>query len=174
MKHNENKIPSMLVRRMKDSSQMAHGWTETYCRYLDHRVTVDVTNVAPHHQRQGYESTITMQCSDPDPQLGPMKDRDDCQATTRLLVNIRNEQSRANTYSPKTQRTRQRNTLHPKVQKQLEWLSGHYEEYFSKQPHLLPPRRGPQIGGKTLNGKMLNGKITSGTIISGGTLSGDQ
>ena len=47
-----------------------------------------------------------MKCSDPDLQLGPMKDSDDYQATTRLLVNIRREQGRANTYIPKMQRTR--------------------------------------------------------------------
>ena len=46
--------------------------------------------------------------------------------------NIRKEQGRANTYILKMQRTRQNNTLHPKVQQRLEWLSEHHEEYFSK------------------------------------------
>ena len=115
------------------SSQMAHGWTGAYCRHLDYLVTVDITNVAPHHQRHRYESTITMKRSVSDLQLGPMKDRDDYQATTRLLVNLRKEQGRANTYILKMQRTRQNNTLHPKVQQRLEWLSEHHEEYFSKQ-----------------------------------------
>ena len=85
---------------------MAHGWTGAYCRYLDYLVTVDITYVAPHHERHRYESIITMKCSDPDLQLGPMEDSDDYQATTRLLVNIRREQGRVNTYIPKMQRTR--------------------------------------------------------------------
>ena len=71
-----------------------------------------------------------MKCGDPDLPLGPMKDWDDYQATARLLVNIRKAQGRDNTYIPKMQRTRQRNSLHPKVQEKLEWLS---EEHFSKQ-----------------------------------------
>ena len=82
----ENKNPSILVRMTDEqyrSSQMAHGWTEAYCRYLDYLVTVDTTHVAPHHQRHRYEGTITMKCSDPDLHLGPLKDRDDYQATTR-------------------------------------------------------------------------------------------
>ena len=137
VKHNENKNPLISVRWMTDeqnrSSQMAQGWTEAYCRHLDYLVTVDITHVAPHHQRHRYESTITMKCTDSDLQLGPMKDGDDYQATARLLVNIRKEQGRANTHIPKMQRTRQRNTLHPKVQQRLDWLSEHYEEYFSKQ-----------------------------------------
>ena len=136
VKHNENKNPSISVRCMTDeqnrSSQMAHGWTGAYCRYFDYLVTVDITHVAPHHQRHRYESTITMKWSVSDLQLGPMKDRDDYQATTRLLVNIRKEQSRANTYILKMQRTRQRSTLHPKVQQRLDWLSEYYEEHFSK------------------------------------------
>ena len=179
VKHNENKNPSMLVRCMTDeenrSSQMAHGWTEAYCRYLDYLVTVDITHVAPHHQRHRYESTITMKCSDSDLQLGQMKDRDDYQATTRLLVNIRKEQGRANTHIPKMQRTRQSNTLHPKVQQRLEWLSEHYEEYFSNKAHFLPfPRRGCKIGGKTLNGKTLDGRITHGMKNNGKNRNGDQ
>ena len=54
VKHNENKNPSISVRCMTDeqnrSSQMAHGWTDAYCRYLDYLVRVDITHVAPHHQ----------------------------------------------------------------------------------------------------------------------------
>ena len=55
VKHNENHNPSILVRWMMDeqhwSSQMAHGWTEAYCRHLDCNVKIDITHVAPHHQR---------------------------------------------------------------------------------------------------------------------------
>ena len=137
---------------------------------LDYLVTVDITHVAPHHQRHRYESTITMKCTDSDQQLGPMKDRDDYQATVRLLVNILKEQGRANTHIPKMQRTRQRNTLHPKVQQRLDWLSEHYEEHFS----FLLPRHGRAIGGKTLNGKALNGKITHGMDNNGKKRNCDQ
>ena len=47
VKHNENKNPSISVRWMTDeqnrSSQMAHGWTEAYCRYLDYLVSTSRT-----------------------------------------------------------------------------------------------------------------------------------
>ena len=47
VKHNENKNPLILVRWMTDeqnwSSQMGHGWTEAYCRYLDYLVSTSRT-----------------------------------------------------------------------------------------------------------------------------------
>ena len=134
--HNDDENPSILARWMSDeryrNSQLAVGWTETYCRYLDYFTTVDITHYAPHHQRKQYESTITMKCNDPNLQSGAMRIRDDHRTTTKLVLGLREEEGRTNTYIPKTQRTKQKNTLHPELQQRVEWLSQQWEEYLSQ------------------------------------------
>ena len=57
-----NAHPSVLSRWQNDeqyrTSQLAIGWTETCCWYLDYLTTVDISHHAPHHQRSRYESTF--------------------------------------------------------------------------------------------------------------------
>ena len=77
-KHNDH--PSILSSWQNDEqyriSQLAIGWTETYCRYLDYLTTIDTSHHAPYHQRSRYESTITMKKNDPNPQSGPVWKRE--------------------------------------------------------------------------------------------------
>ena len=44
------------------NSQLAHGRTEEYCRYLDYLTTIDISYVATWEQRHRYESTSTLSC----------------------------------------------------------------------------------------------------------------
>ena len=95
-KHNDH--PSILSRWQNDeqyrTSQLAIGWTETYCRYLDYLTTIDIS----HH---ALESTTTMKSNDPNPQSGPMWKREDYRVTTKAVLSLREEQGRTNTYIPK-------------------------------------------------------------------------
>ena len=75
-------------------------------------------------QRNRYENTITMKSSDPNLQSGPMCPREDCRATTKVLLRLREEQGGSDTYVPKDKRSRQIIiTLDPELQQRLEWLS---------------------------------------------------
>ena len=59
----EHDDPSILSRWQNDdryiTSQLAIGWTENCCRYLDYLTTIDISHKALYHQRNRYESTIT-------------------------------------------------------------------------------------------------------------------
>ena len=60
-KHNED---SIVIKWQEDekyrSSEKANGWTEEYCRYLDHLPTIDISHTAPWHQKYWYESTTAL------------------------------------------------------------------------------------------------------------------
>ena len=67
------------------NSQVAIGWTKTYCKYLDYLHMVGISYTALYHQRCRYENTITMKSGDPDLQAGPMAKREDFKKTTKML-----------------------------------------------------------------------------------------
>ena len=58
-----NNHPSIVSRWHNDeqyrNTQLANGWTETYCRYLDCLTTIDISQNAPYHQRSRFENTVT-------------------------------------------------------------------------------------------------------------------
>ena len=91
-----------------NDGMQAHGWTEEYCRYLDYLTTIDISYTALWHQRDRYESTITLACNDEDRQAEPMKARKDFRLTTKILASLRQEQGRQNSFIPKNGRTRPR------------------------------------------------------------------
>ena len=104
---------SIVIRWQEDekyrNSQQAHGWTEEFCRYLDHLTTIDISYTAPWHQRHGYESTITLVCNDDDDrQAGPMRARKDFRPTMEIFTSLRQELGRQNSFIPKNERVRQR------------------------------------------------------------------
>ena len=109
------------------TSQLAIGWTETHCGYLDYLTTIDISHHAPCHQRSLYESTVTMKSNDPNPQSGPMWKTEDYRATPDALLSLLEEQSRTNTNIPKNMRTRKKNTLDPGLQRKLEWPSQNWK-----------------------------------------------
>ena len=65
------------------NSQKAHGWSEEFCRNLDHLTTIDISYTAPWHQRHRYENIIMLVCSDDDRPAGPRRARKDLKPTTQ-------------------------------------------------------------------------------------------
>ena len=131
-KHNDDKNLAILVRWNNDkryrNSQLALGWTEDYCCKVDYFTAVDITHNAPPFRRLLIGSTLTMKCSDPNPQLGPMRNRKDNHETTNLLMKLREEQDRTSTYIPISQRTREKNTLDPEVHSSWSWSPSWWQD----------------------------------------------
>ena len=119
-----DKDTTILIRWQQDEkywiSQLAHGWTEDYCLYLDCVTTIDISDFAPYHQRYRCENTITMRCNDTSRQAGPMKARKDYQLTTRVFEGLREEQRPQISFIPKKERTRQR-PFNEEPQAKLKW-----------------------------------------------------
>ena len=109
----------------------ASPWTEEYCRYLDFLITIDISYIAPRHQRHLYESTITLACNDEDRQAGPMKARKDFGPTTKILASLRQEQGRQNSFIPKNERMRQR-PFDEALRAKSEWMSQNWTTDFSQ------------------------------------------
>ena len=140
------------------NSQKARGWTEEFCRYLDHFTTIDISYTAPWHQRHRYQSTITLVCNDDDRQAGPMRARKDFQFVTKILTRLRQERGRQDSFIPKNERVRQR-LFDEALRAELEWQSQHWKTYWS-QPFSHHPHNN---GGNRLNGantKTLYDEIT--------------
>ena len=98
-------------------SQLSHGWTGEYCKYLDHLKTFYIANAATWKQRHRYERTITLDMTTKDP--------------TDALIGLRQEQGRENPKIPKNERTRQR-PFDDRLQAKLEWLSQHCRTDFAQ------------------------------------------
>ena len=109
--------------------QSAVGWNEAYCTYLDYFCTVDISYIAPHHQRSRNDNTITMKSGDPDLQAFPMAKREDFKKTTKDVVRSL-KRTRENSFIRKDITTRQRDELDPAFPERLEWLSRHWREAF--------------------------------------------
>ena len=62
------KRTSILDRWQNDAvyreSQLVHGWTDEWVKYLDYISKIDISHDAPYRQRQGYESTVYMRGAD--------------------------------------------------------------------------------------------------------------
>ena len=95
--------------------QSAVGWNAAYCRYLDYFCTVDISYIAPHHQRSRNDNTITMKSGDPDLQAFPMAKREDFKKTTKDVVQSL-KRTRENSFIPQEKSTRQRDELDPAFQ----------------------------------------------------------
>ena len=92
--------PSTLSRFSTDkghrNTQIAKlGWTEAFCRYLDHIVTTK-------SRMKLLNLNGTVKCGDPNKQLGPTRERYDHRATTKMQATICQEQGKANSHIPKT------------------------------------------------------------------------
>ena len=113
-------------------TQQAHGWTEEYCRYPDYLTTIDISYIAPWHQRHQYESTITLACNDEDRVAGPMKARKDFRPTTKILAQVfdKNKDDRIPLFM-KNKRMRER-LFDEALRAELEWMSQNWKTYFSQ------------------------------------------
>ena len=126
---------SVLDRWLNDetnrNSQVAIGWTETYCKYLDYLCTVDISYTAPNHRRSRDENTITMKSGDPDLQAGPMAKREDLRKQRRCCRVFKKNKEKKVHSSQRKKETRQRDELDPALHERLVWLSRQWKEAFS-------------------------------------------
>ena len=121
-----NKHTSVLSRWKKMNNTESHSWIWGGLRHTAGIWTSSrrsMSPTTPYHQRNRYDNTTTLKSSDPNHQSGPMWQREDYRATSKGLVNLRAEHGRNPTFIPKLLRTRQRNTLDPDLQRNLECLS---------------------------------------------------
>ena len=105
---NSRKFTTVLDRWQNDeiyrASQLVHGWTEEYVKYLDYISKIDIIYDAPYNQRN---------------------------RSANALVSTQREQGKGVLHIPMNLRTRQRDTLDPAVQQHLEWLSLNWKTYYS-------------------------------------------
>ena len=72
-----------------------------------------------------------MRSDDPNPQAGPLWKREDYKTSTSALMCVQQEQGKGVPHIPMHMSTRQHNTLDQTIQQNLEWLSQHWQTYFS-------------------------------------------
>ena len=126
---------SFLDRWQKDeiyqASQLAHGWTETYVKYLDYISEIDISCNAPYRQQVRYNNTVYMRGVDSNRQARPLCQRPDYESSADALVSLQRAQGKGVPHIPTHLKTRQNNTLDPAVQQHLERLSFNWKTYFS-------------------------------------------
>ena len=78
-KEKQRKFTSVLDRWQDDeiyrASQLVHGWTEEYVKYLDYISQIDISYEAPYKQRNRYETTLFMRGVDSNKQAEPLCQR---------------------------------------------------------------------------------------------------
>ena len=126
---NSRKFTTVLDRWQNDeiyrASQLVHGWTEEYVKYLDYISKIDIIYDAPYNQRNRYEYSLFMRGVESNKQAGPLCQRpDSCQPLTRTR---QRSTSYSNELADKTKETH----WIPAVQQHLEWLSLNWKTYYS-------------------------------------------
>ena len=124
---NRRKFTSILDRWQNDEiyrdSQLVHGWTEEYVKYLDYISKIDISYDARYNHRNRYENSLFMRGVDSNRQAGPLCQRPDYKSSASALVSLQRAQGKGVPHIPMNLRTRQRDTLDPPVQQHSEWLS---------------------------------------------------
>ena len=90
------------------NSQLAIGWTEQHCQYLDSLMAIDFSHAAMRKGRQLYENNYTLGVNGPGPKLGPMKRRADHPQSVNKLQVPRKQVEKPKPYIFKHLRFRQR------------------------------------------------------------------
>ena len=120
---NSRKFTSILGRWQNNeiypASQLVHGWTEEYVKYLDYISKIDISYDAPYNQRIRHEKSLFIKGVHSNKQAGPQCQRPDNKSSANALVNIQREQGKGVRHIPMNLRTRQRDTLDPAVQQHL-------------------------------------------------------
>ena len=109
------KDTSLLDRWQNDelhrASQLVHGWTDEWVKYLDYISQIDISHDAPYRQRLLHESTIYMRCVDSNKQAGPLCQRPDYKSSANALVSLQRAQGKGVPQIPMHLRTRQTNNV---------------------------------------------------------------
>ena len=103
-------------------SQLVHGWTDEWVKYLDCISEIDISHNALYRQRLRYENTVYMRGVDSNKQAGPLCQRPEYESSADALVSLQRARGKGVPQIPIHLRTRQRDTLDPAVQQHLEWL----------------------------------------------------
>ena len=79
------------------ASQLVHGWTEEWVKYLHYISKIDISHDAPYRQRLRYESTIFMRSVDSKTQAGPLCQRPDYKTSADALVSLQRARGKGTT-----------------------------------------------------------------------------
>ena len=113
------KYNSLMDRWQNDEvyreSQLVHGWTDEWVKYLNYISKIAISHDAPHRQRQRYESTVCMRSVHSNKQAGPLCQRPDFQSAANALVSLQQAQGKGVPHIPKKLRTRQHDTFPPSL-----------------------------------------------------------
>ena len=83
-------------------SQLVHGWTEEYVKYLDYISQIDISYEALYKQRNRHENTLFMRGVGSNKQAGPLCQRPDYKSSAYALVSIQREQVKILSFNWKT------------------------------------------------------------------------
>ena len=96
------------------ASQLVHGWTDEWVKYLDYISKIDISHDALYRQRLRYECTVYMRASIPITSR-PQCQRPDYKSSGDALVSLERAQGKGVHQIPTHLRTRQNSTLDPAV-----------------------------------------------------------
>ena len=155
---------------MYRASQLVHGWTEEWVKYLDYISKIDISHGAPYRQRLRYESTLYMRGVDSNKQAGPLCQRPDYKPSADALVSLQRNQGKGVPHIPMHSRTRQNNTFGSCSPTTLRIVEFALEKRISR--HLHPQHGQKAQRGGALHLGTINGK--NGTLKSGKTKMGQK
>ena len=109
----QEQYSSILLRFQEDElylkAQIAIGWTEEHCKYLDSLLLEDKSYTATRRERVRYESNWTLGSNGQGPMPGPVKKREDYpQAVTRVQVMRQQAEKPGYPHIPHNRRFRRR------------------------------------------------------------------
>ena len=110
-------------------SQLAHGWTEEWCKYLDYLYTVDISHQASPEQRVRYKELYHLKYNPANEGKGPMKDRPDYRKAARAIMDMNMQAGQIPRIEPHSEKWR--DDLDPKKLDWLNWLSQNWKTYFA-------------------------------------------
>ena len=94
-------------------SQLVHGWTDEWVKYLDHISEIDISHHARYRQRLRSENTVYMRGVGSNKQAGPLCQRPGCESSATAFVSLQRAQGKGVPQIPMHLRTKQNSTLDP-------------------------------------------------------------
>ena len=91
----KEKYTSILDRLQRDEvfheSQLVHGWTEAWCKYLDFTVNIDISHHAPPEQRSRHKEFKNFRYDSEEFNRKTMKSHPDCLMDTSAIRSVNKE-----------------------------------------------------------------------------------
>ena len=149
------------------SSELVHGWTEEWVKYLDYISKIDIGHDAPCRQGLRYESTVYMRSFESNKQAGPLCQRLDYHWSEDTLVSLQRAQGKGVPHIPLHLRTRQNHTLDPANNIQNGWVSTG-RRIFSSSSSLTWTGSPTWWSSSSLDHQCKNGTLKGGKTKNGG------